>query len=434
MRNSLPFAALLLGLGSAQAADLKADLEASIEGLMPKVIQWRRDFHQYPELSNRETRTARKVAEHLEALGLEVRTGIAHTGVLGILRGGRPGPVVALRADMDALPVTEQTNLPFASTEKAIFNGKTVGVMHACGHDAHTAMLMGAAQALSQMQSELPGTVLFLFQPAEEGAPKGEKGGAKLMLEEGVFADLKPEAIFGLHVWPLQAGRLYVREEGTMAAADRFEVTIKGAQTHGSSPWRGVDPITVAASVVEALALIPSRQLDVTQAPAVVSIGAINGGLRWNIIPDEVTLVGTVRTFDADMREDLLARMERTATKLAEASGASAEFEVQNFAAVTWNDPALTQWAGESLAWAAGDKGVGSLKPITGAEDFSFFQQQLPGVYFFLGVAPEGVPPAEVAPNHSPYFLVNEDALQTGVRALSGLALDYLQDKEQTQQ
>ncbi|EKE77421.1 amidohydrolase [Gallaecimonas xiamenensis] len=427
MRSSVISLALLAALAApSQAQDLKADLGNQIHQLMPKVIDWRRDIHQHPELSNSEVRTSQLVAAHLKKLGLEVRTGIAHHGVVGILKGGKPGPVVALRADMDALPVAEKTGLPYASKVKALFAGEEVGVMHACGHDAHTAMLMGAAEALAKLRKDIPGTVIFLFQPAEEGAPPGEEGGAALMLKEGVFKDPKPDAIFGLHVWPMEAGKIFVRPEGTMAASDRFEVTIKGQQTHGSSPWRGVDPVTVAGSMIEAIELLPSRQVDVTKAPVVVSIGQVKGGIRFNIIPDEVKLVGTIRTFDEQMRSDLIERMERTVKHVAEASGASATLEVSSGAAVTWNDAKLTDWAGQSLAWAAGDKGVGSLKPITGAEDFSYFQQQVPGVFFFLGVAPEGKPLADVAPNHSPYFVVNESALENGVRALSGLALDYL--------
>ncbi|WKE65767.1 amidohydrolase [Gallaecimonas kandeliae] len=427
MKKFLLLAAVLAGLApSLQAQDIKAELATQIHQLMPQVIDWRRDIHQHPELSNREVRTSELVAAKLKSWGLEVRTGIAHHGVVGLLKGAKPGPVVALRADMDALPVAEQTGLPFASKLTSQYNGQKVGVMHACGHDAHTAMLLGAAEALSKLRKELSGTVMFVFQPSEEGAPKGEEGGAALMIKEGVFTDPKPDAIFGLHVWPMEAGKLYVRPEGTMAASDRFEVHIKGQQTHGSSPWRGVDPVTVAGSMIQALELIPSRQVDVTQAPTVLSIGMVQGGVRYNIIPDEVTLVGTIRTFDAKMRLDLIDKMQRTVQHVAEASGATASMEISSGAAVTWNDAKLTDWAEPSLAWAAGNKGVGSLKPITGAEDFSYFQQQVPGVFFFLGVAPDGVPLDQVAPNHSPHFIVNEKALETGVRALSGLAVDYL--------
>ncbi|GAB57040.1 amidohydrolase [Rheinheimera nanhaiensis] len=414
-------------------AESRTELSKHIEQVMPKVISWRRDIHQHPELSNREVRTAAKVAAHLEKLGLEVRTGIAHTGVVGILTGGKPGPVVALRADMDALPVTEQTGLPFASKVVSEFNGQQTGVMHACGHDAHVAMLMGAAEVLAKQRADIAGTIMFVFQPAEEGPPAGEEGGAKMMLAEGLFANPSPSAIFGLHVWPGEPGQLQVKTEGIMAAADSFQITVKGKQVHGSSPWRGIDPINVTGQLINAINLIPARQIDVTKAPAVVSFGQVHGGIRWNIIPDDVKLEGTIRTFDSEMREDLIARMAHTSEHIAKASGAEAHFHVHNFAAVTWNDPTLTDWAMPSLKWAAGEKGVAPIKPITGAEDFSFYQQQIPGVFFFLGISPEGKPLSEVPPNHSPMFDVNEDALVNGVRALTGLALDYLANPPTTE-
>ena len=302
---------LLVSTFSTQAAiDLKPQTESAIKAIQPQMLEWRRHFHQYPELSNREVNTAKKVAEHLKSLGLEVQTGLAHHGVLGVLKGAKPGPTVALRADMDALPVTEQVDLPFASKVRSTFNGQEVGVMHACGHDAHTAILMATASVLTQLKSQLAGTILFVFQPAEEGPPAGEEGGAKLMLKEGVFAKYKPDAIFGLHVWPGPAGQLQVKSEGIMAAADSFNITVKGQQVHGSSPWRGVDPIAVTGQLITALHQIPARQLDVTQAPAVLSVGQVHGGVRWNIIPDEVKLEGTIRTFDPQMREQLLQKMQ----------------------------------------------------------------------------------------------------------------------------
>ncbi|KOO58435.1 N-acyl-L-amino acid amidohydrolase [Rheinheimera sp. KL1] len=418
---------------SAQAAiDLKPQTEPAIKTIQPQMLQWRRHFHQYPELSNREVNTAKKVAEHLKSLGLEVQSGIAHHGVLGVLKGAKPGPTVALRADMDALPVTEQVDLPFASKVRSTFNGQEVGVMHACGHDAHTAMLMATASVLTQLKSQIAGTILFVFQPAEEGPPAGEEGGAKLMLKEGVFAQYKPDAIFGLHVWPGPAGQLQVKSEGIMAAADSFNITVKGKQVHGSSPWRGVDPIAVTGQLITALHQIPARQLDVTQAPAVLSVGQVHGGVRWNIIPDEVKLEGTVRTFDPQMREQLLQKMQHTSEHIAAASGAKAEFHHHGFAAVTWNDATLTEWAMPTLQWAAGKAGVAPIKPITASEDFSFFQQEVPGVFFFLGIAPDNTPVDQTAPNHSPYFQVNEKALENGVRALTGLALDYLANPAKT--
>ncbi|GAA0664457.1 amidohydrolase [Rheinheimera tangshanensis] len=418
---------------SAQAAtDLKPQTEPAIKTIQPQMLQWRRHFHQYPELSNREVNTAKKVAEHLKSLGLEVQSGIAHHGVLGVLKGAKPGPTVALRADMDALPVTEQVDLPFASKVRSTFNGQEVGVMHACGHDAHTAMLMATASVLTQLKSQIAGTILFVFQPAEEGPPAGEEGGAKLMLKEGVFAQYKPDAIFGLHVWPGPAGQLQVKSEGIMAAADSFNITVKGKQVHGSSPWRGVDPIAVTGQLITALHQIPARQLDVTQAPAVLSVGQVHGGVRWNIIPDEVKLEGTVRTFDPQMREQLLQKMQHTSEHIAAASGATAQFHHHGFAAVTWNDATLTEWAMPTLQWAAGKAGVAPIKPITASEDFSFFQQEVPGVFFFLGIAPDNTPVDQTAPNHSPYFQVNEKALENGVRALTGLALDYLANPAKT--
>lgn len=424
---------LVAGVFSAQAStDLKPQTESAIQSIQPQMLQWRRHFHQYPELSNREVNTAKKVAEHLKSLGLEVQTGIAHHGVLGVLKGTKPGPTVALRADMDALPVTEQVDLPFASKVRSTFNGQEVGVMHACGHDAHTAMLMATASVLTQLKSQLAGTILFVFQPAEEGPPAGEEGGAKLMLKEGIFAKYKPDAIFGLHVWPGPAGQLQVKSEGIMAAADSFNITVKGKQVHGSSPWRGVDPIAVTGQLITALHQIPARQLDVTQAPAVLSVGQVHGGVRWNIIPDEVKLEGTVRTFDPQMREQLLEKMQHTSEHIAAASGATAEFHHHGFAAVTWNDATLTEWAMPTLQWAAGKAGVAPIKPITASEDFSFFQQEVPGVFFFLGIAPDNTPVDQTAPNHSPYFQVNEKALENGVRALTGLALDYLANPAKT--
>ena len=423
---TVSLASLPLLFSPATLAEARPGLTKQIEQVMPKVISWRRDIHQHPELSNREQRTAAKVAAHLEKLGLEVRTGIAHTGVVGILTGAKDGPVVALRADMDALPVTEQTGLPFASKVVSEFNGQQTGVMHACGHDAHVAMLMGVAEVLAKQKAEIAGTIMFVFQPAEEGPPAGEEGGAKLMLAEGLFANPSPSAIFGLHVWPGEPGQLMVKTEGIMAAADSFQITVKGKQVHGSSPWRGIDPINVTGQLINAINLIPARQIDVTKAPAVVSFGQVHGGIRWNIIPDDVKLEGTIRTFDSDMREDLIARMAHTSEHIAKASGAEADFHVHNFAAVTWNDPKLTDWAMPSLSWAAAEQGVAPVKPITGAEDFSFYQQQIPGVFFFLGISPPDTPLAQVPPNHSPLFDVNEDALVNGVRALSALALDYL--------
>ena len=410
----------------AQASRLDSEIDARVPKVMTKVIAWRRDIHEHPELSNRETRTADLVAQHLRSLGIEVRTGVAHTGVVGVLRGGKPGPVVALRADMDALPVAEEVDVPFASKVRTTYNGQEVGVMHACGHDAHTAMLMGVAEVLAGMRSELPGTVKFIFQPAEEGAPAGERGGAQLMIEEGALDDPKPSAIFGLHVFPYPTGEIRYRAGGIMAGADVLRIVVRGRQTHGALPWKGIDPIVVASQIVLGLQTITSRQVDLTNAPAVVTIGAINGGLRYNIIPDSVVMVGTIRTFDDRMREDIHQRVRRTAELIAESAGASAQVTIDTTGLVTYNDPALTEQIVPTLTQVAGKDHVGLATPTTTAEDFSRYQQHIPGVFFFLGITPPGTDTSKVAPNHSPRFYVDEAALPVGVRVMAHLAVDYL--------
>jgi len=420
------FVCLLFGFaGHAEESGHKLDdAFASVES---KVIGWRRDIHQNPELGNREFETARKIAEHLEGLGFdEVRTGIAHTGVVGILKGGRPGPTIALRADMDALPVAEQTGLPFASKVKAEYNGKEVSVMHACGHDTHVAILMGAAEVLASNRDKISGTIQFFFQPAEEGAPAGEEGGAKLMIKEGVLGGADaPEAIFGLHAWPVRAGTINYRSGSFLAAADWLQINVKGRQTHGSSPWKGVDPVFVAAEIMTALQAIPSRQLDITKGPAVITIGSIQGGVRGNIIPDEVEMLGTIRTFDAGVRENLHAKLRRTVRLIAEASGATANVTIEPYSPVTANDPELLDRMMPTLRYAAGEGNVNVHPLITGAEDFAHFQRHIPGLYLMLGVNKEGVAAGEAPANHSPFFDANEDALIVGVRTMVGLALDY---------
>lgn len=428
-RKSLVTLALtLLACGelALAAGSLRERVAERATEVMPQVVAWRHDIHQHPELSNREHRTAALVAEHLRSLGFDrVETGIAHTGVVGVLEGGRPGPTVALRADMDALPVVERTGLPYASTVTTTYNGQEVGVMHACGHDAHVAVLMGVAEVLAGLRQELPGSVKFVFQPAEEGPPAGEEGGAKMMVEAGVLQDPAPEAIFGLHVWPGPPGWIGYREGGALAAADELFITVRGRQTHGSAPWMGIDPVIAAAHVMVALQAIPSRQLDVTRAPAVVSIGSVHGGVRSNIIPDTVEMSGTVRTFDAEMREDFLRRIRRTAESVASSFGATAEVSLGGHAPVTHNDPELTRRMVPTLEWAAEGR-AGLMPRVMGAEDFSYFQREIPGLYFVLGVNEEGVEVEEAAPNHSPLFRVNDDALVVGVRALAALAIDYL--------
>ena len=349
---------------------LGPEIDRRVALIMPKVIEWRRDIHEHPELSNREVRTAKLVADHLIRLGLEVKTGVARTGVVGILRGGKPGPVVALRADMDALPVTEQVDLPFKSVARTQYNGTEVGVMHACGHDNHVAILMGVAEVLAGMKAQIPGTVKFIFQPAEEGPPAGEDGGAPLMVKEGVLDNPKPGAIFGLHVWPDQTGTIGYRPGSAMAAADGLSIVVHGRQTHGSSPWGGVDPIVVASQIVLALQTIPSRQIDVTIGPAVVTVGMIQGGNRGNIIPDSVIMVGTIRTFDESIRREIHARVKRTAEAIAQSAGATATVTIQAGGLVTYNDPALTERMVPTLKRVAGDANASPQRPIMGSEDF----------------------------------------------------------------
>ena len=410
----------------AQSSRLDAEVDRRAAQVNGKVVAWRRDIHANPELSNRETRTAELVAQHLRSLGIEVRTGVAHTGVVGVLRGGRPGPVVALRADMDALPVTEEVDVPFASKVRATYNGQEVGVMHACGHDTHVAMLMGAAEVLAGVRRDLPGTVVFIFQPAEEGPPAGERGGAELMIAEGALENPKPAAIFGLHVLPYPAGEIRYRPGGAMASSDGFRIVVRGRQTHGAQPWAGVDPIVVAAQVVMGLQTITSRQVDITAAPAIVTVGVINGGVRNNIIPDSVVMLGTIRTFDAIVRRDIHERVRRTAESIAQSAGATARVVIDTGPPVTYNDPALTERMLPTLRQVAGAANVRLSLPLTPAEDFSRYQERIPGLFFFLGITPPGADPRTVAANHSPRFFVDEAALPVGVRALAHIAVDYL--------
>lgn len=426
---ALPFALCLCFLSSPALSEptVEEALVVAAEENTEQVRAWRRDFHQHPELSNRETRTAGVIAAILDDLGMEVRTGIAHTGVVGILRGGAgPGPTIALRADMDGLPVTEAVDLPFASREKSTYLGRDVGVMHACGHDAHIAILLGAAKGLASQRERLPGTLLFIFQPAEEGAPPGEEGGARLMLKEGVFDDPKPDAVLGLHVVPqYEAGRIAVVSGGAMAGSDRLKIRVQGSQTHAAYPWLGVDPITAASRIVLALQAIPARRID-ARHPSVVSIGSIHGGVRGNIIPDEVELLGTIRHTDPPLQESLHQLVRETATKAAEVNGARAEVEIQKGYPVTFNHPALVERVRPALGRAAGE---GRLVPgllRTGAEDFSFFAEQVPGVYYWLGIRQPGTTMSDAAPNHSPQFRIDESALPVGVRAMSLTAADLL--------
>lgn len=419
---------LLLGsAGVAHAQELANEVDRRARAVESKVVTWRRDVHAHPELGNQETRTAKLVADHLRALGMEVRTGVAHTGVIGVLKGGKPGRVVALRADMDALPVTEQTGLPFASKVRTTYNGQAVGVMHACGHDTHVAMLMGVAEVLAGMRDQLPGTVKFIFQPAEEGLPNNEKAGAELMLEEGAFENPRPDVAFGSHVIAgLPAGTIHYRPGGQWASADQIRITVRGKQTHGAKPWEGVDPIVAASQIVVGLQTIVSRQLNLTTAPAIVSIGMIQGGVRNNIIPDSVMLIGTVRALDATMRDEIHERVRATAEHIAAASGASATLTVLPGYPVTLNDAALTAWAGATLERVAGKGKAMISPPQLGAEDFSYFANTVPGFYYILGATPADTDMKAAAANHSPRFFVDESVLPLGVRAMSQLTVDYL--------
>jgi amidohydrolase len=407
--------------------ELSERISAAALKIEDKVIAWRRDIHQNPELSYQETRTAALAAKHLTALGYEVKTGVGVTGVVGVLKGGKPGGVVALRADMDALPVEEKVDVPFASRATAQWLGQTVPVMHACGHDAHVAILMGVAEILAGMREEIPGTVKLLFQPNEEGSYDGRVSGAQAMIDAGALGDPAPSAIFGLHVTSLQAsGQIALRPGGLMASADSLKIDIQGRQTHGSSPWRGVDPVVTAAQIIMALQTIPSRQLDATLTPSVVTIATVHGGVRANIIPDTVQMQGTIRTHDEAVRSDIWKRIEKTATAIAETQGAKATVTVYQGVPVTYNDPPLTAWGAKSLGRGVGEERIRESRPVMGAEDFSILAQKVPGMFFFLGVTPPDEDPHQAPANHSPLFHIHEPALKYGVRALAFLAIDYL--------
>jgi amidohydrolase len=419
----------------AQAAgsSLAREIDRRAPQLEAKAVAWRRDIHQHPELSNREVRTSKLVADHLRSLGIEVRTNVAKTGVVGILRGGRPGPVVALRADMDALPVAEEVDVPFKSTVRTTYLGQEVGVMHACGHDAHVAILMATAELLAGMRAQLPGTVKFLFQPAEESPPPGEEGGAALMIKEGALDNPKVDAVFGLHVFPYEVGTMHYRPGALMASSDRFEIVVHGRQTHGALPWNGVDPNVVAAQVIVGLQTITSRQVDLVESPAVITVGRINGGVRYNIVPDSTVLEGTVRTFNEDMRSSIHERIKRTAESIAASAGATAKVEIARYTGVTFNDVALTERMAPTLKRVAGNDKVALAKPTTAAEDFALYEQKVPGMFFFLGITPKGQDASKAAPNHSPRFFVDEAALVPGIRAMASLAVDYLQSGKTAQ-
>lgn len=426
MRRTAFALALVTALaGSAHAADT-AQL---VQGELPQVTAWRRDIHQHPELSNRETRTSALVAAQLKKLGLEVHTGIAHTGVIGILKGGQPGPKLAIRADMDALPVTEQVDLPFASKAMGEYRGKPTGVMHACGHDAHTAMLLGLATVLASMKKDLHGEVMFVFQPAEEGAPPGEEGGASLMLKDGVFRDFKPDAMFGMHVVStLNTGTVAVRPGPTMAGSDWFKMVVHGRQTHGAMPWNGVDPIVTSAEIISAAQTIVSRKLNIGDLPAVLSFGIIEGGARYNIVPDQVEMQGTLRTFDPTMRQQAIDNLKGIAEHIAAANGATVETQIPvgDSNPVLVNDPALAARVHTSIATAIGNEHVIEAKPWMASEDFAYFAKEVPSVYFFVGSTPVGQDALKAPANHSPKFFMDEGAMKIGMESMLQATLDYL--------
>ncbi|MBB3007997.1 amidohydrolase [Cupriavidus alkaliphilus] len=414
------------------AEALHAQIETRAKAVEKQLIAWRRDIHQHPELGNYETRTAKLVAEHLRKLGMEVKTGVAKTGVVGVLKGGKPGPVVALRADMDALPVKERVDVPFASKAKGQYLGKEVDVMHACGHDTHVAILMATAEVLAGMKDQLPGSVKFIFQPAEESPadfePNGSNmWGAKQMVAEGVLDNPKVDAIFGLHVTSgIESGKLGWRSGASMAAADQFWIDVKGRQTHGARPWGGIDPIVVASQIVMGLQTIQSRQVNAMLEPSVITVGTFHGGNRMNIVPEKVEMMGTIRTYDEGMKKDIHARMKRTTEAIASSAGAEANFRVVELYNATINQPALTEKMAPTLQRVAGDGNWMITPKATASEDFSFYQEKVPGLFFNLGVTPRGQDVTKAPSNHSPEFYVDEPALINGVRALSSLTVDYM--------
>jgi len=407
-------------------AKLKALADTGADKIENKVIEWRHHIHENPELSNREYKTAEYVAEHLRSLGIEVQTGVAHTGVVGVLKGGKPGPVIALRADMDALPVKERVDLPWKSTAIGEYNGAEVNVMHACGHDTHVAMLMGTAEILASMKKELKGTVKFIFQPAEEGAPAGEEGGAKMMVAEGALKNPDVDVIFGIHIdSETEVGNINYKPGGAMAAVNSFNMKVKGKQTHGSTPWTGIDPIVTSALIINGLQTVVSRQSELTKEPAVVTVGAIHGGVRSNIIPEEVEMLGTIRTLDYGMRAKILEDIRRTVTLIGESQRAEVEIFIDEGYPITFNDPDLTEMMLPSLQAAAGTEMVHLVKAETGAEDFSFFQEEVPGLFIFLGGMPAGMDKKDAAPHHTPDFYVDDSGMKLGMRAFCYLVLDY---------
>jgi len=422
--------AFFIGKSYAQSDANKTAIETQVNKMKAKTISWRRHFHKHPELGNREFNTAKIIADHLRSIGLEVKEGVAHTGVVGILKGKSPGPVIGLRADMDGLPVKERTNLAFASKEKSKYNNQEVDVMHACGHDAHMAILMSVAEILASKKNELQGTVKFIFQPAEEGPPIGEEGGAELMIKEGVMENPKVDVMFGLHInAQTPIGQIKYKEEGMMAASDWFTIKIKGKQSHGAQPWLGIDPVVIGAQIINGLQTIISRQTDLTKNAAVISTTIFQGGVRENIIPEEVTIGGTIRTLDKHTQQNIQAKIIQTATYIAEASGAKAETSFTGKTSVVYNDPALTRKALPSLQKATNGNVV-VMNAVTGAEDYSFFANKVPSLFFYLGGMPANADPAKTAAHHTPDFFIDEEGMQTGIKAFCFLVLDYLSAKK----
>jgi len=419
---------LFVASAFAQTSALRNEVSRKADSLQNQIVAWRRDFHEHPELGNHEFRTSAIIAKHLKSLGLEVKTGVATTGVVGILHGAFPGPVVALRADMDALPVTERTPVPFASKATTMYNGQQTGVMHACGHDSHMAIMMAVAEVLTSMKSQLHGTIKFIFQPAEEGLPPGEVGGAQEMVKEGVLENPKVDVIFGLHInAQTEVGLITYRPGGTMASVNDLQIIVKGRSSHGAYPWLSVDPIVVSAQIINNLQTIVSRNIDVTENPAVVSISVINGGNRQNIIPEKVEMLGTLRSLSLADEQTLITKVKLIATKTAEAQGAVAEVKIPYSVhyPITYNDPALTQQMLPSLQETAGVANVKLRPAVTGAEDFSFYEEKVPGIFFFLGGMPKGGDPKTAPAHHTPDFYIDEGGFALGVKALCNLALDY---------
>ncbi len=409
---------------------LKERVTVAADKIEPKCIEWRRTLHEHPELGNREVNTAKLIVTHLKKLGIQVQERVARTGVVGILKGGKPGPCIALRADMDGLPITEKPNVSFPSKEKSTYNGQEVGVMHACGHDTHVAMLMSVAEILSTMKAELKGTVKFIFQPAEEGPPEGEEGGAFLMVKEGVMDDPKVDVIFGLHIESnIEVGQIQYKPGAFMASSDWFHIVVKGKGSHGSQPWLGVDPIAISAQIIEGLQTIVSRQSELTKAPVVITVGKINGGVRSNIIPEECVMDGTIRTLDSKMQQDVWQRIKKTVTNIAEAGGATATVGIDTKTLVTYNTPGLVKKMIPSLQSAAGADNVSEREWVTGAEDFSYYGTKAPSFFFYLGGMPKGNDPIKAPPHHTADFFVDEAGMKTGIKAFCHLVIDYMNMK-----